>query len=162
LPRAPWSRAPTKLTVEKIVADYRRRSAQATDVHRFPGVLELLRTLCDEGVRLAIATSKSIEVAEPQLQHLDLRRWFEFVEGTRVDELGTDKATIVARALERLAPIRPSAMVGDREHDIRGAHANGLLAIGVLWGYGSREELVSAGADALAQKPADIATILLH
>jgi phosphoglycolate phosphatase len=47
-------------------------------------------------------------------------------------------------------------MVGDRSHDIAGAHANGVRAIGALWGYGSREELTSAAADALAASPSDL------
>jgi phosphoglycolate phosphatase len=144
-------------TVTAIVADYRQRSARATDVGPFPGIPELLGVLAQRGMRLGIATSKSIEVAEPQLARLDLGRWFEFVEGTGVHELGTDKATIVARALERLDPIRPLALAGDREHDVRGAHANGVAAIGVLWGYGSRDELVDAGADELVREPAELA-----
>ncbi|MFZ0040361.1 MAG: HAD hydrolase-like protein [Solirubrobacteraceae bacterium] len=147
-------------TIEAMVADYRRRSAQATDVLPFPGVVELLSELSDRGVRLGVATSKSIEVAEPQLDHLGLRSWFEFLEGTRIDELGTDKATIVARALGRLAPTRPAALVGDREQDVRGAHANAIPAIGALWGYGSREELVAAGADELARTPPDVALLI--
>ncbi|MBZ5762881.1 HAD hydrolase-like protein [Rhizobium sp. VS19-DR104.2] len=44
-------------------------------------------------------------------------------------------------------------MVGDRRYDIAGAHANGILGIGVLWGYGSQEELESAGADFLDRNP---------
>jgi phosphoglycolate phosphatase len=147
-------------TVAAIVAAYRRRSARASDVTVFPGIPELLSVLAEQGLELAIATSKSIEVAEPQLEHLDLRRWFAFVEGTRVDELGTDKATIVGRALDRLAPVRPMALVGDREHDVHGAHAHGIRAVGALWGYGSRHELERAGADELAQTPADVPAVL--
>ncbi len=147
-------------TLKAIVADYRRRSAQATDVRQFPGITELMGDLAERGLRMAIATSKSIEVALPQLARLDLRRWFEFVEGSRVHEPGADKATIVARSLARLGPARPLALVGDREHDIRGAHANALAAIGVLWGYGSRDELVVAGAEELAGEPADVPAIV--
>jgi phosphoglycolate phosphatase len=50
-------------------------------------------------------------------------------------------------------------MVGDRSHDMIGARANGVRGIGVLWGYGSREELEAAGADALLQKPEDLARL---
>ena len=52
-------------------------------------------------------------------------------------------------------------MVGDRRHDIAGAHANGVRALGVLWGYGSRDELEAAGADALVGDPADLAAAAL-
>jgi phosphoglycolate phosphatase len=48
-------------------------------------------------------------------------------------------------------------MVGDRRYDIAGAHANGLRSIGVLWGYGTRKELESAGADRLIESPAELA-----
>jgi phosphoglycolate phosphatase len=50
--------------------------------------------------------------------------------------------------------------VGDREHDVIGAHAHGLIAIGALWGYGSREELTAAGADMLVQTPAELEAAL--
>jgi phosphoglycolate phosphatase len=147
-------------TVAAIVAAYRRCSVGATDVTVFPGIPELLSELNEQGLELAIATSKSIEVAESQLDRLDLRRWFSFVEGTPVDELGADKATVVGRALDRLAPIRPTALIGDREHDVHGAHAHGIRAVGALWGYGSSHELERAGADALAQTPADVSAVI--
>jgi phosphoglycolate phosphatase len=83
------------------------------------------------------------------------------VEGTGRDELGTDKATIVARTLARLAPMRAFAHVGDREHDVVGAHAHGLTAVGALWGYGSAEELTDAGADVLVGTPAELETAVI-
>jgi phosphoglycolate phosphatase len=148
-------------TIAAIVADYRRCSARAAgEVSAYDGVPALLAALTDRGITLGVATSKSIEVAEPVLESLGLRRAFAFVEGTPVDELGTDKATVVARALQRLAPQRPVGLVGDRSHDITGAHAHGIRGYGALWGYGSRDELVAAGADALLAAPADVAALV--
>ena len=148
-------------TIAAVIADYRRRSvALAREVPAFPGIPELLESLHDRGVALGVATSKSIEVAEPVLESLGLRARFELVEGTPVDEPGTAKATIVGRALARLAPVVPVGLIGDREHDIRGAHAHGIAGFGVLWGYGSREELQAAGADALLAVPADVTALL--
>ena len=68
-----------------------------------------------------------------------------------------DKARLIAAVLriERLDP-NDCTMVGDRSHDVIGARANGLRAIGVLWGYGSRDELAAAGADALVATPGDL------
>jgi phosphoglycolate phosphatase len=148
-------------TIEAIVAAYRRLSAQAQDIEPYPGIRELLASLGERGVVLGIATSKSIEVAQPLLRHLELAAAFAVIEGTRVDELGTDKVTIVGRALARLAPVRPAALIGDREHDVRGAHANGLRAIGALWGYGSESELAAAGADVLVRTPSELAREVL-
>jgi phosphoglycolate phosphatase len=146
----------TEAEIEDLVMAYRRCTTVAQDVEAFPGIPELLEVLAGHGVPLAVATSKSIEVVEPLLDRLNLARFFEVVEGTGRDELGTDKATIVGRALQRLSPTRAFALVGDREHDVIGAHAHGLSAIGVLWGYGSREELSAAGADLLLESPAGL------
>ncbi len=146
--------------VAEIVTAYRARSARATDVEPFPGIPELLDALHARGWVLGIATSKSLEVAEPLLERLGLKRVFTVVEGTHVDELGTDKATVVGRALARLAPLVPYALVGDREHDVHGAHEHGLRAIGALWGYGGEAELTAAGADRLVRTPADLERLL--
>jgi phosphoglycolate phosphatase len=155
-----FARGASAGTVASIVAAYRERSTLATDVEAFDGIPEVLCELSDRGVRLALATSKSIEVAEPLLDRLKLRCWFDVVEGTHVDELGTDKTTVVERTLRALSDCRPLALVGDREHDVRAAHAHRLQAIGALWGYGSRDELIGAGADVLAYAPAEIAALV--
>jgi phosphoglycolate phosphatase len=158
LPDAPPAR------IAEIVAAYRRCSvAAAGEVPAFPGVQALVTALTERGVVLGIATSKSIEVAEPVLDAVGLRRHFAVVEGTRLDELGTAKAVVVARALaglEALGAPRARALVGDRAHDVAGAHAHGLRAFGVLWGYGGRDELEAAGADALLHRPADLLDLL--
>lgn len=147
--------------IAEVVAAYRRCSAgQAQAVPAFPGVPEMLARLRARGVRLAIATSKSIEVAEATLAALGLRDVFLAVEGTRLDELGTDKATVVGRALAAFGGERPLGLVGDRAHDVEGAHAHGLRCFGVLWGYGGREELEAAGADALLAAPADVLSLV--
>ncbi len=147
-------------TIAAVVSAYRARSAQATDVEPFAGMPELLRSLHASGRPIAVATSKSQEVVEPTLDRLGLRSLFAVVEATRVDEQGADKATIVARAMAALAPLVPVAHVGDRGHDVIGAHANGLRAIGVLWGYGSDAELTAAGADELVATPEDLGELL--
>lgn len=150
-------------TIERVVAAYRRRSVQAvSEIEPFDGICELLAWLTGRGWRLGIATSKSLEVVQPLLARLDLRRFFATVQGTRPAELGTDKATVVHRAQQALAPLPPLALVGDRHHDVEGAHANGIPAIGALWGYGTREELLTAGADHLAESPHELISILTH
>ncbi|HET9073186.1 MAG TPA: HAD hydrolase-like protein [Solirubrobacteraceae bacterium] len=147
-------------TLARIIASYRALATHAEDVVLFPGVRELLDTLQAREIVLGIATSKSIEVVEPLLERLALTQYFVVVEGTRVDELGTDKVTIVGRALAALAPRRAHMLVGDREHDVEGAHAHGLSAVGVLWGYGSAHELVRAGADATIAEPSELLSLL--
>ncbi|MBV9819738.1 MAG: HAD hydrolase-like protein [Solirubrobacterales bacterium] len=144
-------------TAGAIVAAYVRCAVAAhRAVQAFPGIPEALEALSDRGLILAVATSKSVTVAEPLLERLGLRRWLACVEGTHDDELAADKATAVGRVLERLAPERTLGLVGDREHDVRGAHAHGIPAFGALWGYGSAPELRAAGADDLLHAPAEL------
>ena len=79
-----------------------------------------------------------------------------------LDETRVRKEDVIAYALETLGTEPDAAvMVGDRLHDIEGAHACGLPALGVTYGYGSRNELTAAGADALADTPSDAVRVLL-
>lgn len=143
-------------TIAAIVAVYRRRSLTADGTAAFAGVPELLEALAARDVVAAVATSKAIDVSTALLQRLCLDRFVDAVEGTREDELGTDKTTVVARLLERLGPARVLALVGDRAQDVQAARAHRLRSIGALWGYGSERELVRAGADWLASTPSAV------
>jgi len=113
----------------------------------YPGITALLRELVDAGRRLAVATSKPLPYALPIIEHFALAEYFEGVFGPAIDGDGTDKAAVVANALVALA-VDPgdAVLVGDRSHDIVGARENGIPCIGVLWGYGSTDELAAAGA----------------
>ena len=72
------------------------------------------------------------------------------------------KGSVVADALRRSGTDGPAVMVGDRRFDVAGAHENGLPAIGVLYGYGGREELENAGADYLAADLHELKQLLLQ
>lgn len=133
---------------------YRERAPRETPV--FDGIPELLDALA--GRPLAIATSKPQEIAEPLVAALGLREHFAVVTGPPLDRDHT-KTETVSRALESLG-VTEATMVGDRSFDIVGAKANGLRAIGVLWGIGDEAELRAAGADALAATPADLLALL--
>ena len=122
----------------------------------YDGIPEMLRRLRDCGFRLALATSKPEVFAEQVLERFALRPWFDAVAGSTMDEGRTDKGEVIAYALKKLgSPGRP-LMVGDRKHDVLGARANGIPCLGVLYGYGSRQELTEAGADRLAERVKDV------
>jgi phosphoglycolate phosphatase len=95
-------------------------------------------------------TSKATVYAERIVDHFGLRRFVPRVYGAELSGERSTKPELVALALtaERLVPAQ-ACMIGDREHDVQGAQAHGLIAIGVTWGYGSRSELEAAGADHL-------------
>ena len=129
----------------------------------YPGIPEALERLRAAGFRLAVATSKPELFSRQIISHFGLDKYFEAVCGAAMDESRTEKADVIRYALDTLgvAP-EESLMVGDREHDVLGAKAVGLPCLGVLWGYGSREELTNAGASALAETPEDMAGLILR
>jgi phosphoglycolate phosphatase len=128
------------------VASYRRRyavdSLMLTTLT--PGIRDALENLAARHV-LAVATSKSPAFAEPLVGAVGLRAYFARIVGPDLDAHG-DKATIIDRALRDLGRPSQAVMVGDRSHDVIGAHANHIPCVGVSWGIGSKRELAGAGA----------------
>ncbi|MBQ3841688.1 MAG: HAD family hydrolase [Ruminiclostridium sp.] len=124
----------------------------------YDGIPELLSRLKGKGKTLAVATSKPEPFAVRILRHFGLSDSFDLVAGATLDETRTKKTDVIKYALESLgvSDKAEAVMIGDREHDIIGANENGLDSLGVLFGYGSREELEAAGAAYIAEKPMDI------
>ena len=118
----------------------------------YPGIGPFLQRLRDRGFRLFVATSKPEPLSIRILEHFGLLPYFEAVAGSTMDEQRTKKGQVIAYALDtfHLDPAQ-TLMIGDRMHDVQGAGENGLRCLGVLYGYGSREELLSAGALAVAE-----------
>ena len=127
----------------------------------YPGIGDCLADLQAAGLRLFVATSKPEPLSLRILEHFDLLQYFEAVAGSTMDEQRTKKGEVIAYALETygLDPAE-TIMVGDRKHDVIGAVENGLPCVGVLYGYGSREELTEAGAAALAADLDELETLL--
>jgi phosphoglycolate phosphatase len=127
----------------------------------YPGVADLLASLEGDGFGLAVATSKPATFAVRILDHFGLLDRFEVVAGPELDGRNRHKHEVIALALAGLGAEPASAvMVGDRLHDVAGARHHGLVAVGVTWGYGTREELVAAGADHLVDTPAELGGLL--
>ena len=124
----------------------------------YEGIPELLQRLRENRVTVALATSKPYEFAVRILEHFDLTRYFDFVGGATMDGRISRKTDVIARLLDEFGNVDKDSvlMIGDRAQDIEGAKANGLHSAGVLWGYGSAEELRGAGADYLAAEPMDL------
>ena len=132
----------------------------------YPGIPDLLDQLCDAGITMATSTSKPTVSATRILKHFDLEHHFTFIGGASLNRERNSKAEVIAHTLEALGSkgIEVSSehtwMVGDREHDILGAAQFGIPGIGVLWGYGSRDELESAGAIAVADDAGHLRRLL--
>ena len=124
----------------------------------YPGIGKALEEMRQAGLRIYLATSKRAVFASRILDHLHFTGYFDGIHGSVPGGELDHKPELLAHILARhdLSPSR-CLMVGDRRYDISGAHAVGLRGLGVLWGYGSREELETAGADRLVDSPADLA-----
>lgn len=129
----------------------------------FDGIPSVLDMLKRSGKKLILATSKPERFAEIILKHFDLARFFDAVAGATMDSSRVKKADVISYALRscEITDKSKAIMIGDREHDVFGAKINGLKSIGVLFGYGTGEELERAGADYIAACPQDISDIIL-
>lgn len=126
---------------------YNEKGAYENSV--YPGIPELLTKLVADGKRLAVATSKVDYAAVNILQHFNMDHFFDVIAGSdETGELRGTKALVIGHALAELRMCDGTSivMIGDREHDILGAKELGIPGIGVLYGYGDRAELDSAGA----------------
>ncbi|HVY17737.1 MAG TPA: HAD hydrolase-like protein [Rhodopila sp.] len=142
---------------------YRARYSEVGlyDCAPFPGVPEMLAALHATGRPLCLATSKRRDFAERVVDYLGFAKMIPTVYGA-LPGGGLDDKKDMVRALMRAQGYDPdgTVMVGDRLHDIEAAKANNLRSIGVLWGYGGREELQRVGADTLAETPADVVRLV--
>jgi phosphoglycolate phosphatase len=141
---------------DRAVALYRERFADIGIFENslYAGIADMLTALSRPGRRLFVATSKPGVFAERIIDHFGLRDHFERVFGSELDGTRSDKTHLLEYALKQTSvdPAR-AIMIGDRSHDIIGARNNGMGAIGVLYGYGSREELTEAGALHVCARP---------
>ena len=119
----------------------------------YPGIPELLAKLKEAGKKMVVATSKPEVFSVKIIEHFGLTQYFENVCGSLMDESRSKKDQVIEYAIERngIKDKSKILMVGDRKHDILGAKKVGLKSCGVLFGYGSLEELQTAGADFIAE-----------
>ena len=111
-----------------------------------------------EMLEIALATSKPYEFSIKILKHFDLYKYFDFFGAATMDGRISKKEDVISHLLEEMDAESKDEilMVGDRYHDIDGAKANDLKSAGVLWGYGSKEELQKAGAEYILSEPSEI------
>jgi phosphoglycolate phosphatase len=122
----------------------------------YPGVHESLEVMTAAGHRCFVATTKPHVFARRIIEHFGLSSFFAGIYGSELDGTRTDKTELLQFAALERSGSRPSAMVGDRYHDVVGALNNGFRAIGATWGYGTEDELLGAGADCLAATPQEL------
>lgn len=148
--------------IERVVDSYRVRyeSVGLFENELYPGIVEMLTVLA-ETYTLAVATAKPEVTAVRITEHFGLAGFFAVQAGATI-EVGSGRRTkseVIGHALEQLTLTAGDhvVMIGDRDHDVEGAHDHGIDCIGVSWGFGSPDELADAGAAAIVHHPADVA-----
>ncbi len=150
--------------IDQAVAAYRQHYGEngIFGSEPYPGIGVALEEMRRAGLRIYLATSKREVFARRILENLKLAAHFDGIYGSVPDGKLDHKPELLAHILseEPICASR-SLIVGDRRHDIVGAHAVKMRGLGVLWGYGSREELQAAGADQLVERSADLARVVI-
>ncbi|MBQ1311739.1 MAG: HAD hydrolase-like protein [Blautia sp.] len=155
----------TRETAEKSVVFYREyfRKKGIFENAVYPGIPEMLKNLKDKGYLLAVASSKPEPFVRQIMDYFALTPFFDEITGSTLDEKRTAKVDVIEETLRRmgLSDRRDEVvMVGDKEHDVLGAAEAGLDCIGVLYGYGTREELEAAKPAFLAETVSGLMDLL--
>lgn len=155
------SREKALTAVEYYREYYRDRGIYENSV--YDGIEDVLKRLSAAGRTLLVATAKPEEFAKRILEHFHLTHYFAEIFGATFDGVRLCKDQVIAHAIQTagITDTGNAVMIGDRNHDVLGAKKYGMDCIGVLFGYGSREELADAGAAYIAETPEDIASLLL-
>jgi len=151
----------TLLAVEKYREYYSTRGLKENKL--YDGIKELIIGLANNNKNVILATAKPQVFSEKILENFGIKQYFKFISGATLDSSRNKKADIIRYAIENLEPINleECIMVGDRFYDVDGAKENNIKSIGVTYGFGSEEELKTAGANYIAHNAEELKDILL-
>lgn len=144
-------------TADQVVAEYRKSYGVIgiPGTRCYEGMEECLMELKRQGEHLIVATSKPEHLAKKFLAHFQMDSYFEDICGSmeQGERIRSTKAEVIQYVIESngIEDLGTVTMVGDRSHDVEGAKAFGIPCVGVLFGFGSREELLGAGAVAVVE-----------
>lgn len=148
--------------VWRFVGYYRERFAKVGIFENgvYPGIAELVARLATRHT-LYVATAKPEVFALKIMAHYGLAPHFKRVYGSELDGTRADKGELLRYLLaeERISPA-DALIIGDRKHDVLGAKKAGIVSVGITWGYGTLEELQTAGADYLVKDVASLERLL--
>lgn len=129
----------------------------------YAGIPETLEKLKEAGLMLAVSTSKPEVYARKIMDKFGLSKYFDFICGIPLDDETMTKSAVVERTLGLMGADNKALalMVGDRSYDVAGAHKNGIECLGITYGYGDENELISAGAEYIARSPEEMCEAIL-
>ena len=150
-----------KALISSLVSKYRERYSDIgySENVLYPGVVESLEKLSViPDLKLGICTSKRADFAERILKLFSIREYFSFVNG---GDVGIEKWQQLALLLEQKTINHQSLMIGDRYVDLTAAHKNKLQSAGVLWGYGSYDELIQHKPIRILSSPSELLSLVI-
>lgn len=145
---------------DELVAKYRERYKITASVESelYDGVVELLETLKSRGKTVAIASSKPRVFVDGISQYHGIDKYYDYIAAETFANRHSSKKELIAEVLENFGVTDKSKaiMVGDRFYDIEGAVGAGIDSAGAVYGFGTEEELVNAGATHILYSPLDL------
>ena len=126
----------------------------------YPGIPELLQTLKERGHTLLIATSKPESLAFEITKKFGLFDYFDMICGATLDRSRVNKDDVIAYLLAQTNTQENLIMVGDTAFDVIGANVHNIPTIGVSWGYGEVQDMLDAGAIAIAHTTNELLELL--
>jgi phosphoglycolate phosphatase len=127
----------------------------------YPGMLELFQALKAAGRHLYIATTKPTEFSQRIAEKFGFSQYFDIISGAGMTDQNSKYQVIENARRTCSVPMESAVMVGDKLHDVEGAHAHSIPCIGVTYGFGGREELTEAGADYIVDTVDQLKALLL-
>lgn len=126
----------------------------------YPGIHDLLKKLKEDGHTLYVATSKPETMANDVLEHFELAHYFDCICGASMDTSRSTKEAVIAYLIAQNGQSDNMIMVGDTKFDVIGANEHGIPCIGVSWGYGKIDDMLSSGAIAVSNTMEELYTLL--
>ncbi|MFC2073155.1 HAD hydrolase-like protein [Chloroflexota bacterium] len=151
--------------INKAISLYRERFTEVGIFENkvYPGIPELLAALFKNSYRLDIVTLKPKEDAERIAKHFSFDKWIQSIYGPNLRGYPESKIQLIESAItDSILIPNETAIVGDRKEDIIAGKTNGIITIGVTYGYGSKEEIVAADPDYICDSPHKVQQSILN
>ncbi len=153
-------------TAHQMLLKYRERFSTVGiyENQLYSGIPQLLQALAaDSRYLIGLATSKPLPFAEKILEHFSIKQYFTVFAGATMDESRNTKKDVLQYALNQINQQFPGAkavMIGDRKFDVEAGRSLGTETVGVLYGYGSREEMEAQAPTHLVQTVTELQSVL--
>ena len=144
---------------DEMILEYRDNCTVKTKI--YDGINDLLDTLTDRGLKLAVLSNKADELTKKIVKALFPKWNFEVVAGLKIEELKKPNPIVAIEISEKMGiPVENLVFVGDTSVDMETAKSAGMHPVGVVWGFRTKAELIASGAKYILENPLDLINVL--